>query len=77
LKNEIHLNGVRADDPRSSTAVAFFSTNSTGQLAFLDNLIAIYQVIINRNRYSNVGVERITLLRKAFKIKDLLCLLLF
>jgi hypothetical protein len=40
----VDLNGVRPDDPRSSTGVAFFSTNSTGQLAFLDNLMAIYQV---------------------------------
>ena len=34
----------RLDDPRSSTGVAFFKTNSTGHLAFLDNLIAIYQL---------------------------------
>jgi hypothetical protein len=40
----VDLNGVRSDDPRSSTGVAFFSTNSIGQLAFLDNMIAIYQV---------------------------------
>ena len=41
----VDLNGVRPDDPRSSTGVAFFSTNSTDQiLAFLDNMIAIYQV---------------------------------
>ena len=40
----VDLNGVRPDDPRSSTGVAFFSTNSTGQLAFLDNMVAIYQV---------------------------------
>lgn len=40
----VDLNGIRPDDPRSSTGVAFFTTNSTGQLAFLDNLIAIYQV---------------------------------
>jgi hypothetical protein len=40
----VDLNGVRPDDPRSSTGVAFFSTNSTGQLTFLDNMIAIYQV---------------------------------
>jgi hypothetical protein len=40
----VDLNGVRPEDPRSSTGVAFFSTNSTGQLAFLDNMIAIYQV---------------------------------
>jgi hypothetical protein len=40
----VDLNGVRPNDPRSSTGVIFFSTNSTGQLAFLDNMIAIYQV---------------------------------
>jgi hypothetical protein len=40
----VDLNGVRPGDPRSSTGVAFFNTNSTGQLAFLDNMIAIYQV---------------------------------
>jgi hypothetical protein len=40
----VDLNGVRPDDPRSSTGVVFFSTNSTGQLAFLDNMLAIYQV---------------------------------
>jgi hypothetical protein len=40
----VDLNGVRPDDPRSSTGVAFFSTNSTGRQAFLDNMIAIYQV---------------------------------
>ena len=40
----VDLNGVRRDDPRSSTGVALFSTNSTGQLAFLDNMVAIYHV---------------------------------
>jgi hypothetical protein len=40
----VDLNGVNHDDPRSSTGVVFFSTNSTEQLAFLDNMIAIYQV---------------------------------
>jgi hypothetical protein len=40
----IDLNGVRPHHPRSSTGVAFFSTNSTGQLAFLDKMIAIYQI---------------------------------
>ncbi len=40
----VDLNGVRTDDPRSSTGIVFFSTNSTGRLAFLDNMIAIYQV---------------------------------
>jgi hypothetical protein len=33
----VDLNGVRPDDPRSSISVTFFSTNSTDQLAFLDN----------------------------------------
>jgi hypothetical protein len=40
----VDLNGVRPSDPRISTGVAFFSTNSTGKLAFLDKIIAIYQV---------------------------------
>jgi hypothetical protein len=40
----VDLNGVRPDDPRSSTGVAFFSTNSTDQLAFIDKMIAIYQI---------------------------------
>ena len=40
----VDLNGIRPDDPRSSTGVVFFNTNSTGQLAFLENMIAIYQV---------------------------------
>src|SRR5215212_1427752 len=40
----VDLNGVRPDDPRSSSGVIFFSTNSTGQLAFLDNMLAIYKV---------------------------------
>jgi hypothetical protein len=40
----VDLNGVRPDDSRSSTGVIFFSTDSTGQLAFLANMLAIYQV---------------------------------
>jgi hypothetical protein len=40
----VDLNGMRPSDPRISTGVAFFSTNSTGKLAFLDKMIAIYQV---------------------------------
>ena len=40
----VDLNGVRPNAPRTSTGVAFFSTNSTGKLAFLHNMIAIYQV---------------------------------
>jgi hypothetical protein len=44
LASLVDLNGVRPDDSTSSTGVVFFNTNSTGQLAFLDNMIAIYQV---------------------------------
>jgi hypothetical protein len=40
----VDLNGLRPGDPRISTGVAFFSTNSTGKLAFLDKMIAIYQI---------------------------------
>jgi hypothetical protein len=40
----VDLNGLRAGDPRISAGVAFFSTNSTGKLAFLDKMIAICQV---------------------------------
>ena len=40
----VDLNGIRPNDPRTSTCVAFFNTNSTGKLAFLHNMIAIYQV---------------------------------
>lgn len=40
----IDLNEARPDDPRISTGIVFFKTNSTGHLDFLDNMIAIYQV---------------------------------
>src|ERR671919_3125404 len=40
----VDLNGVRPDHPRSSTGLVLFSAKPTGQLAFLDNMIAIYQV---------------------------------
>ena len=40
----IDLNGVKPNEPRSSTGIAFFSTNSTGKLAFLHNMIAVYQI---------------------------------
>lgn len=43
----VDLNGIRPNDPRSSTGVAYFSTNSTGQLAFLNNTVAIYQVKVS------------------------------
>jgi hypothetical protein len=35
---------LRTGDPTISAGVAFFSTNSTGKLAFLDKMIAIYQI---------------------------------
>ena len=40
----VELSQVGPGDTGSGTGVVFFSTNSTGQLAFLDNMIAIYQV---------------------------------
>ncbi|MDN5846442.1 MAG: hypothetical protein L0H53_09230 [Candidatus Nitrosocosmicus sp.] len=40
----VDLNGARSDDPRSSTGAVFFKTNAIGQLGFLDDVIAIYQV---------------------------------
>lgn len=43
----VDLNGIRPKDPRSSTGVAYFRTNSTGQLAFLNNTVAIYQVEVS------------------------------
>jgi hypothetical protein len=40
----IHLNEIKPKEHRTSTGVAYFRTNSTGQLAFLNNTVAIYQV---------------------------------
>src|SRR5688500_3876292 len=39
----VELSRVGPGDTGAGTGVAFFSTNSTGQLAFLDNMLAIYQ----------------------------------
>jgi hypothetical protein len=39
----VSLSRTNPDGTGSGTAIAFFSTNSTGQLAFLDNLVAIGQ----------------------------------
>jgi hypothetical protein len=39
----VELSRVGPGDTGSGTGVVFFSTNSTGQLAFLDNMVAIYQ----------------------------------
>ena len=38
------LTRTNPDGSGSGTSVTYFSTNSTGQLAFLDNMVAIYQV---------------------------------
>jgi hypothetical protein len=39
----VELSRVAPDGTGSGTGVVFFSTNSTGQLAFLDNMLAIFQ----------------------------------
>jgi hypothetical protein len=39
----VELSRVGPGDTGSGTGVVFFSTNATGQLAFLDNMLAIYQ----------------------------------
>jgi hypothetical protein len=39
----VELTRVKPDGTGSGTGVVFFSTNSTGQLAFLDNMVAIFQ----------------------------------
>ena len=40
----VYLTRTNPDGSGSGTGVAYFSTNSTGQLAFLDNMVAIGQV---------------------------------
>jgi hypothetical protein len=40
----VYLTRTNPDGSGSGTGVAYFGTNSTGQLAFLDNLVAIGQV---------------------------------
>jgi hypothetical protein len=40
----VELSRVGPGDTGSGTGVAFFNTNSTGQLAFLDNMLAIAHV---------------------------------
>jgi hypothetical protein len=39
----VELSRVGPGDTGSGTGVSFFNTNSTGQLVFLDNMLAIYQ----------------------------------
>jgi hypothetical protein len=43
----VDISRTNRDGTGNATGVAFFSTNSTGQLAFLDNMIAIYQLEIS------------------------------
>jgi hypothetical protein len=40
----VDISRMNPDGTGSSTGVAFFSTNSTGQLAFLDNMVGIAQL---------------------------------
>jgi ribosomal protein S8E len=39
----VDISRLNPDGSGSGTGVVFFSTNSTGQLAFLDNMVAIFQ----------------------------------
>ena len=39
----VELGRAGPGDTGSGTGVVFYNTNSTGQLAFLDNMLAIYQ----------------------------------
>jgi hypothetical protein len=43
----VSLSRTNPDGTGSGTGVAFFSTNSTGQLAFLDNMVGIIQLEIS------------------------------
>jgi hypothetical protein len=40
----VSLGTVNPNGTGSRTGIMFFSTNSTGQLAFLDNMVGIYQI---------------------------------
>jgi hypothetical protein len=40
----VDISRLNPDGSGSRTQVVFFSTNSTGQLAFLDNMLAISQI---------------------------------
>jgi hypothetical protein len=40
----VSLSRTNPDGTGSGTGVVFFSTNSTGQLAFLDNMVGIAQI---------------------------------
>jgi hypothetical protein len=39
----VEISRVGPDGTGNGTGVVFFSTNSTGQLAFLDNMVGIFQ----------------------------------
>jgi hypothetical protein len=51
------LTRTNPDGSGSGTSVTYFSTNSTGQLAFLDNMIAIGQVEYSREEDINRFAE--------------------
>jgi len=53
---------MNPDGTGSGTGVVFFSTNSTGQLAFLDNMVGINDSVFSQGaaplEYGNGRVER-------------------
>lgn len=48
----VEINRIMPDGIGSGTGVAFYKTNSTGQLAFLDNMLGISQREINPEGYT-------------------------
>ena len=53
----VYLTRTNPDGSGSGTSITYFSTNSTGQLAFLDNMIAIGQVEYSPDRGINRFAE--------------------
>jgi hypothetical protein len=51
----VDISRMNPDGTGSGTGVVFYSTNSTGQLAFLDNMLAIYQ----HEMYPGVDIIRV------------------
>jgi hypothetical protein len=49
----VSLGTANPNGTGSRTGIAFFSTNSTGQLAFLDNMVGIYQIESSQDRASS------------------------
>jgi hypothetical protein len=46
----VELSRARPDNTGSGTGIVFFTTNSTGQLAFLNNMLAIFQHEFSQER---------------------------